>query len=658
KLRYPVLWEIHQPNRQSKIIWNRSEFQLNKISNSGIEPIVGLLHHGSGPSFTNLADPNFPQRFAEYAFQVARKFPWIDYYTPINEPLTTARFSGLYGFWYPHHTNDFSFTRMFLNELKATILAWKAIKEVNPNAKLVQTEDLTYIHSTPTMKYQANFENHRRWLTWDILFGKFNPNHVMWQYFLDSGIKEKVLGFFSTNFSPPHIIGCNYYVTSERYLDEHLELFPSHAIGKNSFHQYVDVEAVRVKKMKGIKSLLRETWNRYQTPIAITECHLHCTREEQMRWLQEVWNSCTQLRLQNIDVKAVTAWSLLGAYDWNSLLTKNLGHYESGVFEISNKGKLRTTALCTLVKQFSKNKKFKHPLLNQAGWWAKEKTDKRKKQQPVLIIGKKGTLAFAFQQICNLRKIPYVALSQSEIDICSELSLSQHIDRIKPWAVINTSGFVKVDDAEGCHEKCFQINAFGPERLARICHLSGLQLMTFSTDMVFDGQKKIPYVESDPPFSLNVYGLSKREGEMRVSQMAKDALIIRTSSFFGPWDRYNFVFAVWEALRSNQIFRTVNDVFISPTYVPDLVHRSLDLLIDKSQGIWHIANDGSVSWFQLAQLVASFTKYSNYRIVPLSSKEMEWKARRPAYSVLDTERSRPLPSLENALQRYFREYSA
>src|SRR5215207_106803 len=122
KLRYPVLWEKHQPDKKKSIDWTWTEERLQAIREKGIDVIAGFVHHGSGPSFTKLNDRQFPYLLAEYAKMVAEKFPWIEYYTPVNEPLTTARFSGLYGIWYPHHRNAKSCMQMLLNELKATVL--------------------------------------------------------------------------------------------------------------------------------------------------------------------------------------------------------------------------------------------------------------------------------------------------------------------------------------------------------------------------------------------------------------------------------------------------------------------------------------------------------------------------------------------------------
>jgi dTDP-4-dehydrorhamnose reductase len=115
-IRYSLLWEKYSINKDD--FFKLHEDRLNRLRQMGINPIAGLLHHGSGPFYTNLKDPAFPELLAEYALRVAEKFPWIQYYTPVNEPLTTARFSGLYGIWYPHEQNDNSFVRILLNEIK------------------------------------------------------------------------------------------------------------------------------------------------------------------------------------------------------------------------------------------------------------------------------------------------------------------------------------------------------------------------------------------------------------------------------------------------------------------------------------------------------------------------------------------------------------
>src|SRR5579875_432550 len=152
KIRYPILWEKHQFQKNEVVNWCWINQQVNFLKSRNVDVIAGLLHHGSGPVFTHLLDKNFPYLFADYARQVATQFPWINYYTPVNEPLTTARFSGLYGIWYPHVKDDKSFIAMLLNEMKGVVLAMREIRKINPQAKLIQTEDLAKTYSTPKLK--------------------------------------------------------------------------------------------------------------------------------------------------------------------------------------------------------------------------------------------------------------------------------------------------------------------------------------------------------------------------------------------------------------------------------------------------------------------------------------------------------------------------
>jgi dTDP-4-dehydrorhamnose reductase len=660
KLRYPVLWEAHQRiSKDEKINWDQTRRQLNKIRGHQIIPIAGLLHHGSGPSFTSLAHDNFAEELAAYAAKVATEFPWLEYYTPVNEPLTTARFSGLYGCWFPHHKEAVSFAKMLLNQLKGIVLSMQAIRKINTNARLVQTEDLAKIHSTPTLQYQADFENERRWLTYDILCGKLMPQHYFWNYFISLGIDRSVLQFFLDNPCPPDIAGFNYYVTSERYLDERIELHPQCTPGGNGQHLYTDMAAVRAVKPDGLQSLLKEAWQRFQIPLALTEVHMNCTREEQLRWFKEAWDICCHLKKEGVNIKAITAWSLLGAFDWNSLLTVEEKIYETGVYDIT-KNALRPTAVAKLIHSLSETGDYHHPVLNETGWWHKSYPGSKNilsnsSVSPVLILGCNGTLGNAFVRICQRRSIPFRAFSHTEVDITNEEQIEKVINECKPWAIINAAGYVKVDDAERESEICFTLNAKAPGSLATICKYHGIQLIIFSSDLVFDGEKQTPYVELDSVKPLNIYGDSKARGELLVQKNYPDSLIIRTSAFFGPWDRYNFAFNILNSLRQNNTCHVVNDVIVSPTYVPHLVDKTLDLLIDEEKGIWHLTNEGTLTWSDFAEEVALRGGYQRRNITPCLQKDMPWNAIRPAYSALQSDKGIKLPSLQHAIAQYFQE---
>lgn len=373
KIRYPILWEHHQPDINQAINWTATSEKLAELRSFGIEVIAGLVHHGSGPAYAPINAATFAAGLAAYAEEVAQAFPWITYYTPVNEPLTTARFCGLYGVWHPHETNDACFCRILVNECMATTLAMAAIRQHNPNAKLIQTDDLGKVHSSPVLAYQAAFENQRRWLAYDLLCGRVDDQHELWDYLVSNGISIAELIYFTAHPCPPNIVGVNHYLTSERYLDEATDLYPAHTHGGNGRHRYADVEAVRVANAKpdGLERLLKDAWERYRIPIAITEVHLHCTREEQMRWLHESWQIANRLKQGGIPIIAITPWALLGSYGWDHLLTCPAGNYEPGVFDCSN-GIPRPTILAAMISAFSRDLPFHHPALDNPGWWRRD----------------------------------------------------------------------------------------------------------------------------------------------------------------------------------------------------------------------------------------------------------------------------------------------
>ncbi|HEY8048164.1 MAG TPA: family 1 glycosylhydrolase [Ramlibacter sp.] len=661
RLRFPLLWERTAPG-EDVFHWDWADARIERARDLGLGLIAGLVHHGSGPAHTHLLDPQFPEKLAAYARAVAERYPHIDAYTPVNEPLTTARFSALYGVWYPHARDDASFVRALLNQLRATGLAMRAIREVNPRAQLVQTDDLGHIESTPHLRYQAEFENQRRWLGFDLLCGRIDAQHPMRHYLRNFGATEQELQAFVDQPCPPDIVGINYYVTSERFLDGRIGHYPERLHGGNGRDVYVDVELARVagRHIGGFAARLREACERYRLPVAITEAHLGCTREEQMRWLWQAWQSAQQVRAEGGDVRAVTAWAALGTYDWDSLLTQERGNYEPGLFDVTS-GTPRPTALATLARELATGAQPRSPVLEGPGWWQRELRlhypchgeleSLPMKGRVVLITGATGTLGRAFARLCELRGLPYHLMSRHEMDIADAASVDAAIRRYEPWALVNTAGFVRVDDAQ--HDaRQWRENAEGPQVLAMACAAHGVRLVTFSSDLVFDGSKSAPYVESDVAAPLNAYGRAKAEAEQGVLGRDPHALVVRTAAFFGPWDRHNFVTVALEALRRGERFSAAGDQCVSPTYVPDLVNAALDLLVDGECGIWHLANCGAVSWADFARMAARVAALDVRLVDEVPSAQLGLPAPRPRYSALASERGRLMPALDDALSRY------
>lgn len=670
-VRYPVLWERTVTTAGAKPDWSLPDEGLARLRELGVRPIVGLVHHGSGPRHTSLLDRSFVSGLAGFARAVAQRYPWVTEFTPINEPLTTARFSALYGHWYPHATSDAAFFQALFVECAAIREAMRAIREVTPSARLVQTEDLGTVFSTPRLAYQARFENHRRFLSLDLLTGRVGPRHALFRYIVTRGVDTSLVASLREEPCPPDLIGMNHYITSDRFLDERVAAYPPHYAGSNGRERYADVEAVRVRGsgIAGHRALLHTLWKRYAAPLAITEVHLGAVPEEQIRWLDEAWNAAVAARAEGVDVRAVTAWSAFGAVDWDSLLTKERGHYEAGIFDVRG-GVVRPTALAKVTRDLATTGRSDHPLLAEPGWWRRKDrllypsfgrtvfAQVPPRSRPVLVTGASGTLGYAIARACAMRGLTSVPLARSELDITDAAAVAAALDAHRPWAVVNAAGYVRVDDAESDCACCVRINAEGAAVVAGACAARKIRYATFSSDLVFDGAKGAPYVEGDATAPLNVYGMSKTLAERLVADRDPNAVIARTSAFFGPWDQSNFVHRALSDLQSGRPFHALSDVVVSPTYVPDLADATLTLLVDGATGLWHLASAGAMTWSELARRAAEMARISTEQLVACHAGELVAPARRPAYCALSSERGALLPSLENALERFVTQWSA
>jgi dTDP-4-dehydrorhamnose reductase len=656
-LRYPVLWEQVAPNGLHSADWRWTDERLQRLRALGIEPIAGLLHHGSGPRGTSLTDPAFPEKLEAYAAAVAQRYPWLTYYTPVNEPLTTARFSGLYGIWYPHGTDDAAFLRALVNQCKGTILAMRAIRRVNPDAQLVQTDDLGKTYSTKRLASLADFYNERRWLGWDLLCGMVDRGHALWPYLRSHGIGEAELDWFLMRAGRPDIIGANYYVTSERWLDHRAERFDPHHLGKAGF---IDIEASRVLAMPtpGIGPLLDEVWQRYGIPIVITETHIDSRREDQLRWLMEVWNAALAARERGVDVPALTVWALLGSYDWNCLVTEERGYYEPGAFDLRAPTP-RPTAIAQLMRELATGRAPSSPVLQGAGWWRRAdrffcvpsvqttihghaqwvstcelKSETTEPTQPLLIVDADSVFGAAAARLCTERDINVQALRSDEVDIGNPMQVDAAIRQYKPWAIINPNGDV-VQSAQGLVQPATSRDV---SILAAACALHNIKLLTFSSAKVFDGSKKSAYVEADVPAHREHYAAA----DGHVLHIAPDTLIVRSGPIL---DLSNL-----EAFSS-----AVPDEIISPALLADFIDTCLGLLIDGESGLWHVTSNEALTWRELAE------KMRQHLVLPYELNEQisEWigtdhahQASVPKSYALGTERGVLLPTLDAALTRH------
>jgi dTDP-4-dehydrorhamnose reductase len=660
-VRYPVLWERVAPDDPEQADWSWTQARLRHLRTLGIQPIATLLHHGSGPRDTSLVDPAFPEKLAAFARAAAEHHPEVLDWTPVNEPLTTARFSALYGHWYPHGRDTRLFVRAVLNQCRGIVLAMTEIRRVNGAARLVHTEDCGRTHATEPLRYQAHYENERRLLGLDLLCGRVDRWHFLWPHLLESGASEAELAWFLEHPCPPGVVGMNYYVTSDRFLDHRWENYPPAVRGGNGRDRYADVEAVRVAEsgIAGHASILDELWTRYRLPLAVTEVHLGCTREQQLRWLAEAWRAARDRRAAGIDVRAVTAWALLGTHSWDRLVTTDQGSYEPGLFDVRSEPP-RPTALATAVRDLTAGLPIGQPAVQGVGWWrssarvrypAPETELEVASGTPVLVAGA-GTLGRALGLVAEERGLAAIVAGRRELDIADAASVAAALERHQPWVVINAAGYVDVDRAELEPERCWRENVTGAVTLARECRRRGIRCISISSDLVFGGGADHPYLEAALPAPLGVYGRSKAAAEARVLELDETALVIRTAAFFGPWDTGNFVVNALAALAAGRPVRAAEDLIVSPTFVPELADAIFDLAIDRERGLWHLCNDGALSWAALARRAAKLAGLDPHLVHGVSWKELGLRASRPGFSALGSARGQLLGSLDRALETF------
>lgn len=533
-LRFPILWERVAPRPDGVCDWAWSDARIAELARLNIRPIVGLLHHGSGPVHTSLLDDAFPQLFARYAAAVAQRYPHVRDWTPINEPVTTARFATLYGTWYPHAADLALFWRAMVVQTEATVAAMRAIRQVNPHARLVQTDDLGEATSDDRTRTVAEYYNDRRWLGWDLLAGRVRPGHPLWAEGARCGMASR-LDAIADDPCPADVIGIDHYPTSDRHLT-----------ALNDGIGFADEPALRTSPAVpgGLATALRQAWARYGTPLAVTECHLGCTREEQVRWLRREWDTALAARAEGVDVRAVTLWALFGASDWDSLLTREVGSYESGAFDVRG-GVVRPTAVARLAAALGGVKDCPSAidaLSRQPGWWehdarfgaVPDSLEAHGTAPVILITAGTGSLPEAFAGACRLRGLGHALIDRA--------GLERELAEGRAWAVVDAAGWLAEDGA-----------------MAQRCAAQGVHLT-----LVRD-----------------------REG---LPSVPKGALLVHTGDLFSPYDTDNHATAIERTLASGAIVSAPGDRLISPTFTPDLVRVVLDLVIDGESGEWHLTS--------------------------------------------------------------------
>jgi len=277
---------------------------LEEMRRLGIQPIMDLCHFGVPDWLGNFQNEEFPAYFAEYAGEMAKRYPDAHYWTPVNEILVCATFSGLYGWWNERGMTDRTFVRAMLNLCKANVLAMRAILEYVPEAVFIQSESSEYVHpSVPRVMKRAHFLNQRRFVPLDLTYAK-NVSAEVYRYLSANGMRAAEYDYFmDQTLKARCIMGTDYYVTNEHLVRPNGELIPSGEF----FGYYV---------------IAKQYYDRYGLPLMHTETNLWEV-DGSVQWLWKEWNCMLRLRQDGVPIVGFTWYSLTDQMDWDTTLRED-----------------------------------------------------------------------------------------------------------------------------------------------------------------------------------------------------------------------------------------------------------------------------------------------------------------------------------------------
>jgi dTDP-4-dehydrorhamnose reductase len=264
----------------------------------------------------------------------------------------------------------------------------------------------------------------------------------------------------------------------------------------------------------------------------------------------------------------------------------------------------------------------------------------------ILVTGGNGLLAHSLRELSpRCHQDVFVFLNHAEFDLTRPDVMAERLAQLQPDVVINTAAYNLVDRCEIERELSWSVNALGPEMLAGLCAEKNARLVHYGTDYVFDGAKKSPYTETDPPNPLNHYAAGKLFGEKAVLRASPRHLVLRTSWIFGPHPTQtkSYVHTVLRAAKGANKLKGTTDQSSVPTYAPDLAQWTLELLRLDAGGLIHAVNDEAVSRFEwthiiLEEAVRAGLCSSALPVEPVTTAFFNSTMRRPAYTVMSNKK--------------------
>ena len=277
----------------------------------------------------------------------------------------------------------------------------------------------------------------------------------------------------------------------------------------------------------------------------------------------------------------------------------------------------------------------------------------------VLVTGVKGQLGYDVVNDLKKRGHEAVGVDVEEMDITDGQACRRVITEAGPDAVIHCAAYTAVDAAEDNEDLCRRVNADGTRNIALVCRDLDIKMVYISTDYVFDGQGTRPWEPDDARDPLNVYGVTKCEGEMAVEELVKKFFIVRIAWVFGVNGK-NFIKTMLRLGQERGAVSVVDDQIGSPTYTYDLARLLVDMTESEHYGRYHATNEGFCSWYEFACEIFKQAGMAEVKVTPVDSSQFPAKAKRPMNSRMDKSKLaangfEPLPAWQDALGRYLKE---
>lgn len=277
----------------------------------------------------------------------------------------------------------------------------------------------------------------------------------------------------------------------------------------------------------------------------------------------------------------------------------------------------------------------------------------------VLVTGVKGQLGYDVVNELTKRGHESVGVDIDEMDITDGEACRRVITEAAPDAVIHCAAYTAVDAAEDNEDLCRRVNADGTRNIALVCRDLDIKMVYISTDYVFDGQGTRPWEPDDARDPLNVYGVTKCEGEMAVEELVKKFFIVRIAWVFGVNGK-NFIKTMLRLGQERGAVSVVDDQIGSPTYTYDLARLLVDMTESEHYGRYHATNEGFCSWYEFACEIFKQAGMAEVKVTPVDSSQFPAKAKRPMNSRMDKSKLAangftPLPAWQDALGRYLKE---